>query len=411
MNLTGILNTLGTLANAAAPASPSSSAAQDKGPSFNQMLSQNLAQSAPPAPAMPQASPSPQKSAQSQGSNAHGAKPTDAKSADDGKASDATPATQGTQAAGKNGDAKTADAKSADDKTQDAADGKDALADIPGASQAALMMQLMHGVGASADAAKPDAKVVTQDAPLADGAADPKARPRTGILGAVEDKTPHAAPEALTAAAAQAAPLKADEGYARMMSDTMAAREQADAQQAQQQPLPAAALASALQQTSAAVAATQAPAEARLAPPVGSSAWDNALGQKVVWMASGGEQSASLTLNPPDLGPLQVVLAVNNNHATVNFTAAQPEVRQALEAALPRLKEMMSDAGIQLGQANVGAGTQGQFSGSERGDDGRGNRRERGSEAFAIGGVAATDARVRQGVVRIAPDGAVDTFA
>lgn len=93
-----------------------------------------------------------------------------------------------------------------------------------------------------------------------------------------------------------------------------------------------------------------------LAPRVGSQGWDQALGQKVVWMVGSDVQSASLTLNPPDLGPLQVVLQVSDNQATANFTAAQPEVRHALEAAMPKLREMLGDAGIQLGQANVSAG-------------------------------------------------------
>jgi flagellar hook-length control protein FliK len=53
---------------------------------------------------------------------------------------------------------------------------------------------------------------------------------------------------------------------------------------------------------------------------------------------------------------MQVVLSVTNSHATVTFTAAQPEVRQALEAAMPKLREMMGDAGIQLGQSAVNSG-------------------------------------------------------
>ena len=96
----------------------------------------------------------------------------------------------------------------------------------------------------------------------------------------------------------------------------------------------------------------------KLAPQVGSPGWDQALGQKVVWMVQGAQQTATLTLNPPDLGPMQVTLNVSNNQATANFTAHQPEVRHALEAAMPRLREMLNDAGIQLGQSNVSAGTQ-----------------------------------------------------
>lgn len=97
------------------------------------------------------------------------------------------------------------------------------------------------------------------------------------------------------------------------------------------------------------------PGADRLAPRVGSAAWDNALGQRVVWMAGAHEQTASLTLNPPDLGPLQVVLSVTNNQADAMFVAAQPEVRQALEAALPRLRDMLGDAGITLREATVSA--------------------------------------------------------
>lgn len=95
----------------------------------------------------------------------------------------------------------------------------------------------------------------------------------------------------------------------------------------------------------------------RLNPPVGTAAWSQALGEKIVWMAAGAQQSATLTLNPPNLGPLQVVLNVSNEQATASFFSAQPEVRQALEAAFPRLREMMNEAGIQLGQATVSADT------------------------------------------------------
>jgi len=89
---------------------------------------------------------------------------------------------------------------------------------------------------------------------------------------------------------------------------------------------------------------------------VGTTGWDNQVGQKIVWMVAGGEQSASLTLNPPDLGPMQVVLNVSGDQASVAFSANQMEVRQALENALPRLREMMGESGIALGNATVSGG-------------------------------------------------------
>lgn len=90
-----------------------------------------------------------------------------------------------------------------------------------------------------------------------------------------------------------------------------------------------------------------------LAPTVGTRAWDQALGQKVIWLVAGGEQSAELTLNPPDLGPLQVILKVNDDQLTADFSANQAAVRDALESALPKLRQILNDAGIQLSGFSV----------------------------------------------------------
>ncbi|NML63173.1 hypothetical protein HHL21_19215 [Massilia sp. RP-1-19] len=114
----------------------------------------------------------------------------------------------------------------------------------------------------------------------------------------------------------------------------------------------------------------------RIAARVGTPAWDNQVGQKIVWMLAGQEQSATLTLNPPDMGPMQVVLSVTNDQATVTFSANQLEVRQALENAMPKLREMMSESGIALGNATVDAGTpdQRQAPGEPSGRGGSGGR-------------------------------------
>ncbi|MFZ6744178.1 flagellar hook-length control protein FliK [Undibacterium sp. JH2W] len=127
-----------------------------------------------------------------------------------------------------------------------------------------------------------------------------------------------------------------------------------DSQQVIAPPAIAANAVSSTQLNAAALAAEQ------IAPRVGSNGWDKAVGQKVVWMVGEGLQSAELTLNPPDLGPLQVVLKVSNDQANASFTSAQPEVREALEAALPRLKQMLSDAGVQLTGFSVNSQAAGQ---------------------------------------------------
>lgn len=92
----------------------------------------------------------------------------------------------------------------------------------------------------------------------------------------------------------------------------------------------------------------------------GKTGWDQAISQKVVWMVGAGEQSATLTLNPPDLGPLQVVIHVHNDQADTTFISDNAEVRQALQDGLSNLRDKMSESGVQLGQANVSSGEQSQ---------------------------------------------------
>jgi flagellar hook-length control protein FliK len=146
----------------------------------------------------------------------------------------------------------------------------------------------------------------------------------------------------------------------------------------------------------------------RLSARVGTPAWDNQVGQKVIWMVGGEDQSATLELNPPDLGPVQVVLNVSNDLASVTFSSQQLEVRQALENALPRLREMMSESGIALGDALVNAGAEGRQGQDGQGADGSG--RGRGGNGGAGDGTVA-EATPRQRTRVIGGAGAVDTFA
>jgi flagellar hook-length control protein FliK len=145
----------------------------------------------------------------------------------------------------------------------------------------------------------------------------------------------------------------------------------------------------------------------KIQPNVGSAGWDQAVGQKVTWMVNGGIQSASLSLNPPDLGPMQVVLNVHNSQADATFITAQPEVKQALEAAMPKLREMMEQAGIQLGQATVNTGMPNQQQGAQ-------DQQARRSSSGSFGGKDQEgDIAVTAGTAAVTSSGLglVDTFA
>ena len=110
----------------------------------------------------------------------------------------------------------------------------------------------------------------------------------------------------------------------------------------------------------AATGTAETAASTHITQPFGSTGWDKAVGQKVLWMVGESIHSAELSLNPPDLGPLQVVLKVTNEHASASFMSSQPEVREALESSMPKLRQMMVDAGIQLASVSVGTQTSNQ---------------------------------------------------
>ena len=105
--------------------------------------------------------------------------------------------------------------------------------------------------------------------------------------------------------------------------------------------------------------ALQAPApqpannQASIAAPLGSHAWPEEFTQKINWVSTQQNQVAELHLNPPELGPMSVVLTVTDNQASAVFSSAHSAVREAIENALPKLRESFAENGIMLGNATV----------------------------------------------------------
>ena len=116
--------------------------------------------------------------------------------------------------------------------------------------------------------------------------------------------------------------------------------------------------------------------------PVRDANWSTDFNQKIVWLAGNGKQSAELTLNPPQMGPIEITLNIDKGSASATFVSANAEVRQSIETALPRLREMFASAGIELGQANVSAESfrQASSDAQHRGGDGQ----ARGERAILV---------------------------
>lgn len=147
-------------------------------------------------------------------------------------------------------------------------------------------------------------------------------------------------------------------------------------------------------------AGTAASTVAHVSTPVGGRGWDAEVGQKIVLMANRQDSRAELTLTPPQLGKVEVTISMNGDQTSATFVSASPAAREALEQALPRLREILADAGITLGQASVNEES------AQRGRDGSPSAGHGGGRvADAAREADSTTQWLRSG------NGLIDTFA
>ncbi len=95
--------------------------------------------------------------------------------------------------------------------------------------------------------------------------------------------------------------------------------------------------------------------QATVAAPLASPHWAQDLGAQLLIGIQGNAQTLTLHVNPPQLGPLQVHLQVSDGQASALFVSPHLAVRQALEGAMPQLRDIFAGAGMGLLQAQVSA--------------------------------------------------------
>lgn len=149
------------------------------------------------------------------------------------------------------------------------------------------------------------------------------------------------------------------------------------------------------------------PALGRLETPLGAPSWGNDFSQRVVWLAGNDKHSAQLTLNPPNMGPIEISLNLSNDTASAFFSSPHAEVREAIQNAMPRLREMLAGVGVELGQTNVSSESFSRQPGSE---DARHNG-PRWTADNAILGSASRLATPAPAAFSARGNGLVDTFA
>ncbi|BDQ65428.1 flagellar hook-length control protein FliK [Shewanella xiamenensis] len=82
--------------------------------------------------------------------------------------------------------------------------------------------------------------------------------------------------------------------------------------------------------------------------------------QQLVTMVSQGIQQAEIRLDPPELGHMLVKVQVHGDQTQVQFHVAQAQTRDVVEQAIPRLRELLQEQGMQLADSHVSQGDQGQ---------------------------------------------------
>ncbi|SJL82345.1 flagellar hook-length control protein FliK [Vibrio palustris] len=99
--------------------------------------------------------------------------------------------------------------------------------------------------------------------------------------------------------------------------------------------------------------------------------------EKVQMMMSKNLKTIDIRLDPPEMGKMHIKMHMNNDGgASVHFTVASHQARDAIEHSMPRLREMLSQQGVQLGGTSVqqDGGSQQQSFASANGGQSHSNR-------------------------------------
>lgn len=91
----------------------------------------------------------------------------------------------------------------------------------------------------------------------------------------------------------------------------------------------------------------------RLDRPMTHMRWATDLGERVQWLVNRAMNGAEIRLNPPQLGPVEVRIHMQQDQASVAFAAQHASVREAIEAAIPKLREMLGQQSLNLVNVDI----------------------------------------------------------
>ncbi|MBU2884094.1 flagellar hook-length control protein FliK [Psychrosphaera sp. B3R10] len=75
--------------------------------------------------------------------------------------------------------------------------------------------------------------------------------------------------------------------------------------------------------------------------------------QQVGMMMARNMKSIDIRLDPPELGSIRIKMQLNGDQAAVSFMVSSQQAKDALENAMPKLKEMLEQQGMELADSDV----------------------------------------------------------
>lgn len=129
----------------------------------------------------------------------------------------------------------------------------------------------------------------------------------------------------------------------------------------------------------------------------------NALNDSVRYMMNSRIQSAEIRIDPPELGSMQIKISMNGDQASVSMVVQNQQAKDMLDQSVPKLKEMLEQQGIELGESNI---SEHQHNGEQQAGQSHGNGHSAQHEEGTVSEPHQVEQTIKNGHI-----GAVDYYA
>ena len=140
--------------------------------------------------------------------------------------------------------------------------------------------------------------------------------------------------------------------------------------------------------------------------PVSNPEWGTEFGKRIQMLMKNNIQHAEIRMDPPELGRIQVRINMNQDQANISFTALHANVKEAIESNITRLRDMLDESGLQLGEADVNSEFQQQTNQRSEEQTGFGAQKQVGNNVDEN-----EVAEIPAAAVQHTVDGVIDYFA